>query len=270
MSETIASPVTSTVTSKDGTTIAYEVSGSGPALVLVDGALCYRDFGPGRDVAAALSGEYTVYVYDRRGRGDSGDTSPYATAREVEDLAAVIGAAGGDAFVMGQSSGAALGLNAAATGVAMRKLAVYEAPYVGAKKVKGAAVDHVAELNRLLAEGNRGGAVGYFMVKMVGGPWFLPIMMRLMPKVWKQLQAVATTLPNDATIMDGFEVPAALLAKVKVPTLVMGGGKAAPNMAAAVQGVADAVAGSTLVILPGQTHQVSPAVLVPELAKFFR
>ena len=270
MSETIASPVTKTVTSKDGTTIAYEVTGSGPALVLVDGALCYRDFGPGRDVAASLSDEYTVYVYDRRGRGDSGDTAPYATAREVEDLAAVIGAAGGDAFVMGQSSGAALGLNAAAAGVAMRKLAVYEAPYVGATKVKGAAVDHVAELKRLLAEGNRGGAVGYFMVKMVGGPWFLPIMMRLMPKVWKQLQAVAATLPNDATVMDGFEVPAALLAKVKVPTLVMGGGKAAPNMAAAVQGVADAVTGSTLVILPGQTHQVSPAVLAPELSKFFR
>ena len=270
MSDTVIGRETKTVVSKDGTAIAYEATGSGPALVLVDGALCYREFGPARDVAQALAGDYTVYVYDRRGRGDSGDTPPYATAREVEDLAAVIGAAGGKAFVMGQSSGAALALNAAASGVAISKLAVYEAPYVGVKKVKGSAPDYVAELTKRLAEGKPGAAVGYFMVTMVGGPWFLPIMMRLMPKVWKQLQAVARTLPYDATVMDGFEVKPALLAKVTVPTLVMGGGKAAPNMAAAVQGVADAVAGSTLAILPGQTHQVSPAALAPELTAFFR
>ena len=260
----------STVTSKDGTTIAYEKAGSGPAVVLVDGALCYREFGPARDVSKALEDEYTVYIYDRRGRGESGDTLPYAAQREVEDLAAVIAATGGDPFVMGQSSGAALALLAAAAGVKMRKLASYEAPFVGLKTVKGQKPDHIAILNGYLAEGNREKAVSHFMVKMVGGPWFLPIVMRTMPKIWKQLQAVAHTLPYDAAVMGGdFEVPSSLK-KITVPTLVMGGSKFAPNMKAGVEKVAATVPGSTLVILPGQTHQVSPAVLVPELKRFFR
>ena len=259
----------STIRSKDGTEIAYERAGSGPAVVLVDGALCYREFGPARDVSKALEDSYTVYIYDRRGRGESGDTQPYAAEREIEDLAAVIDAAGGDAYVMGQSSGAGLALIAAASGVTMRKLASYEAPFVGLNVVKGRTPDYLGTLNTYLAEGNRAKAVGYFMVTMVGGPWFLPLMMRTMPKVWKQLQAVAHTLPYDATVMGGdFEVPTTL-GKITVPTLVMGGSKYAPNMKKAVEGVAAAVPGSTLVILPGQTHQVSPAVLVPELKAFF-
>ena len=260
----------STVRSKDGTQIAYEKAGSGPALVLVDGAMCYREFGPARDVSKALEDEYTVYIYDRRGRGESGDTLPYAAQREIEDLEAIIAAAGGDAFVMGQSSGAGLALIAAAGGVKMKKLASYEAPFVGLKLVKGQKADYLGTLTRYIAEGNRKKAIGYFMVDMVGGPWFLPLMMRTMPKIWKQLQAVAHTLPYDATVMGGdFEVPASLKT-ITVPTLVMGGSKYAPNMKAAVEGVAAAVPGSTLVILPGQTHQVSPAVLVPELKNFFR
>jgi pimeloyl-ACP methyl ester carboxylesterase len=260
----------STVKSKDGTVIAYEKAGSGPAVVLVDGALCYREFGPARDVSKALEDEYTVYIYDRRGRGESGDTLPYAPEREIEDLAAVIAAAGGDAFVMGQSSGAGLALTAAASGVAMKKLASYEAPYVGLKTVKGQKPDHIAILKKYLAEGNREKAVGHFMVKMVGGPWFLPVMMRTMPKIWKQLQAVAHTLPYDAAVMGGdFEVPASL-STISVPTLVMGGSKYAPNMKAAVEGVSAVVPGAQLVILPGQTHQVSPAALVPELKRFFQ
>jgi pimeloyl-ACP methyl ester carboxylesterase len=256
--------------SKDGTQIAFEKAGTGPALVLVDGAMCYREFGPARDVSKALEDEYTVYIYDRRGRGESGDTLPYAPEREIEDLAAVIDAAGGDAYVMGQSSGAALALLAAASGVSMRKVASYEAPYVGQKAVRGVTPDYVTELRNRIASGDRGGAIGYFMVKMVGAPWFLPLMMRMMRTVWKQLQGVAHTLPYDAAVMSGFEVPTGMLAKITTPTLVMGGSKYAPNMKAAVAGVAAAVPGSTLVILPGQTHQVSPAVLVPELKRFFR
>ena len=260
----------STVKSKDGTEIAYEKSGSGPALVLVDGAMCYREFGPARDVSKALEDEYTVYIYDRRGRGESGDTLPYSAEREIEDLAAVIAAAGGDAYVMGQSSGAGLALIAAASGVTMKKLASYEAPFIGLKPVKGQMPDHLGVLNEYIAQGDREKAVGHFMVKMVGGPRFLPLLMRMNGKVWKQLLAVAHTLPYDATVMGGdFEVPASL-AKITVPTLVMGGSKYAPNMRAAVEAVAAAVPGSTLVILPGQTHQVSPDVLVPELKRFFR
>lgn len=261
----------SVVKSKDGTTIAYEKAGSGPAVVLVDGAMCYREFGPARDVSKALEDSYTVYIYDRRGRGESGDTQPYAVEREIEDLAAVIAATGEVPYVMGQSSGAALALLAAAAGVRMTKLASYEAPFVGLKTVKGTKADYLGTLKKYIAEGNRKKAIGYFMVDMVGGPWFLPLMMRAMPKIWKQLQAIAHTLPYDAEVLGGdFEVPVAKFAKIAVPTLVMGGSKYAPNMKAAVEGVAAAVPGATLTILPGQTHQVSPAVLVPELKGFFR
>jgi pimeloyl-ACP methyl ester carboxylesterase len=262
---------TQTVTSKDGTVIAYEKVGSGPVLVLVDGAMCYRDFGPCRSLANRLADRFTVYFYDRRGRGASGDTQPYAPEREYEDLAAVIGAAGGDAFVLGFSSGAALALQAAASGVSMRKLASYEAPYVGINLKKGVEPDYLAELNSRLARGDRGGAVGYFMVDMVGGPAFLPIMMRLMPKVFTQLKNVAHTLPYDTQVMGGtFTVPSETLAKIAVPTLVMGGSKAKPNMAAAVQGVADAIPGSVHRILAGQTHQVKDEAIAPELVEFFK
>ena len=258
--------MTQTVTSKDGTVIAYESSGSGPAVVLVDGALCYREFGPARDVAAALADRYTVFIYDRRGRGESGDIQPYAVEREIEDLAAVIEAAGGDAFVMGQSSGAGLSLEAAAVGVPMRRLAVYEAPYIGVTKNR----DYLGHLRRLLAEDKNSAMVDYFMVKMVGAPAFMPIVMRMMPKVRRQLAEVAPTLVNDTQVMRGMVMDEAHLSRVQVPTLVMGGGKAKPNMRAAVNRVAQVVTGRPPIILEGQTHQVSPAALAPELVKFFR
>jgi pimeloyl-ACP methyl ester carboxylesterase len=262
---------TQTVTSKDGTAIAYEKVGSGPALVLVDGALCYRDFGPCRSLANHLADKYTVYFYDRRGRGESGDVQPYAPEREFEDLAAVIAATGGEAYVLGFSSGAGLALQAAASGVKMKKLASYEAPFVGQVLVKGKPVDALAELRKKLAAEDRSGAVGYFMVQVVGGPAFLPFMMKyLMPKVGKQLAAVAHTLPYDTELMRGFVVPKAELARITVPTLVMGGSKAKPNMVAAVQGVADAVPGSVHKTLAGQTHQVKDEAIAPELVAFFR
>lgn len=259
-----------TVTSKDGTLIAYEKVGSGPALVLVDGALCYRDFGPCRPLAEKLADRYTVYFYDRRGRGESGDTAPYAPEREFEDLAAVIAAAGGDAYVLGFSSGGGIALQAAASGVKMKKLASYEAPFIGGVFKKGKPVDALAELKAKLAAGDRSGAVGYFMVDMVGGPPFLPLMFKLMPKVGKQLAAAAPTLPYDAELMRGFVVPKVELAKITVPTLIMGGGKAKPNMVAAVKGVADAVPGSVHHTLPGQTHQVKDEAIIPEIVAFFR
>ncbi|MCU1514280.1 MAG: alpha/beta hydrolase [Microbacteriaceae bacterium] len=259
-------PTTGTVTSTDGTVITFERTGSGPAIVLVDGALCSREFGPGRDVAKQLEPDHTVFVYDRRGRGQSGNTLPYAAAREVEDLQAVILAAGaaGDVYVVGQSSGAALSLEAAAAGTPMKKLAVYEAPYIGATDI-----DRVAELRRFLAADDNGGAVGYFLVKMVGAPAFLPIMMKLMPKVWNKLKAAAPTLPYDAVVMGSWVAPKDRFAKICVPTLVMGGTKGKQNMKNAVTDVAAAVAGSTLHWLPKQTHNVSPVVLAEQLRTFF-
>ena len=257
-------------TSKDGTTIAYEKVGSGPALVLVDGALCYRDFGPCRSLADHLKDSYTVYSYDRRGRGESGNTEPYAPEREFEDLAAVIDAAGGDAYVAGFSSGAGLALRAAASGVRMKKLASYEAHFVGVNSKKGTKLNYLGDLEARLSAGDNAGAVGYFMVDMVGGPKYLPLMFKLMPKVLKQLSAVAPTLPNDTKVMAGFEVPVAELKKIAIPTLVMGGSKAKPNMTKAVQDVADAVPGSVHKTLAGQTHNVKDEAIAPELVAFFR
>ena len=257
---------TLTTTSKDGTTIAYEKLGSGPALVLVDGAMCYRDFGPCRSAAEYLKDRFTVYFYDRRGRGESGNTAPYAPEREYEDLAAVIAATGETPYVLGYSSGAALALQAAASGVPMNKLASYEAPYVGQNP---RVPDYQSTLDGMIAKDDRAGALSFFMVKMVGGPVFLPLMMRLMPKVFRQLKAVAHTLPNDARVMGDFEVPTATLATITVPTLVMGGSKAKPNMAAAVAGVAAAIPGSVRRTLAGQTHQVKDEAIAPELVAFF-
>ena len=261
--------MTSTTTSQDGTTIAYETIGTGPALVLVDGALCYRDFGPCRSLAEHLKDRFTVTFYDRRGRGESGDTQPYSPEREYEDLAAVIAAAGGDAYVLGFSSGGALALQAAASGVPMRKVASYEAPYVGINPKKGRTPDYLADLEALLGRGENEKAVGYFMVDMVGGPKFLPLMFKLMPKALTQLKAVAPTLTHDARVMGTFTAPAATLAKVTVPALVMGGSKAKPNMAKAVADVAAAVPGSIHKTLPGQTHQVKDEAIAPELVAFF-
>jgi pimeloyl-ACP methyl ester carboxylesterase len=257
-------------TSADGTRIAYERVGTGPALVLVDGAMCARDFGPAREVAAVLKDRYTVYFYDRRGRGASGNTLPYAPEREYEDLAAVVAATGEVPCVMGQSSGAGLALRAAAAGVPMRALATYEAPYVGLRPGKdGEPKDYLADLNALIASGKRGQAAGYFMVQMVGAPWFVPIMMRMMPKVWRHLEEIAPTIPYDAEVMWPFEAPVGELANIEVPTLVLCGGKAAPEMSAAQEKIAATVPGSEHAVLAGQTHQVSPAVLTPALDAFF-
>ncbi|GAA1445280.1 alpha/beta fold hydrolase [Leifsonia poae] len=265
-----------TVASADGTTIAYEKVGSGPALVLVDGALCDRGFGPCRPLAAELADRFTVYLYDRRGRGDSGDTAASAPTttpeREVEDLRAVLDRAseengGGPVAVYGSSSGAGLALEAAAAGVPMRALVTYEAPYVAAGW-KNPDVDHLAVVDGLLTEGKNGSAVGYFLVTMVGAPAFVPFMMRLMPSVWKHMRAVAPTLPNDIRIMSGFRVPADRLSRIAVKTLVLVGGKAAEPMRDAQTAVAAAVPGARSGVLDGQTHQVSAKAIAPQIAAF--
>ena len=158
------------VISKDGTEIAYDISGQGPALVLVDGALCYQSFGPMPELAKLLSPNFTVTTYDRRGRGGSGDTKPYALEREVEDIEALLDAAGGSAFVFGTSSGACLALEAAIRlGKKVRKLAMYEPPYQSGNGAVAAWKDYRKQLNEFLATGRRGEAVVLFM-QFVGTP----------------------------------------------------------------------------------------------------
>ena len=256
------------VRSKDGTLIACERSGSGPALILVDGALCSRSFGPSPALAPLLTPHFTVYSYDRRGRGQSGDTAPYSPAREIEDIAALVDAAGGSAFLLGLSSGGALALQAAAAGLPLRMVAAYEPPYVDDSGLRDGAAHH-GRLTRLVAEGNRGGAVKYFMKDMVGAPSPMVAMMRLMPWVWRKLEAVAHTLPYDAAVMTGFRIPRELYAAVDVPALVMNGGKTDPRLQEAARTLATVVPTARHRELPGQTHNVKPEVLAPAVVEFF-
>ncbi|MGH3645799.1 MAG: alpha/beta fold hydrolase [Micromonosporaceae bacterium] len=257
--------------SRDGTTIAYERSGSGPALVLVDGALCQRSMGPARPLAKLLAEHYTVYVYDRRGRGDSGDTAPYDVRREVEDLETVIDEAGESAYVFGQSSGAALALEAAHQGVPITKLATYEAPFIVDDSRDPVPNDYIAQLEGMLAAGRPGDAVKSFM-KSVGVPRIMIALMRLMP-VWKQLAGVAHTLPYDFSILHGNQrgkpLPEGRWSGATVPTLVLDGGKSPDWMRNGNRALADTVPQSTYRTLPGQTHMLKAQAVAPVLREFF-
>jgi pimeloyl-ACP methyl ester carboxylesterase len=247
--------------------IAYDRSGSGPALILVDGALCSRSFGPSAKLAPLLARHFTVYVYDRRGRGASGDTAPYSPAREVEDIAALITAAGEPAALVGLSSGGALALHAAAEGLRVSKVVAYEPPYVDDDGTRGA-VRHEEDLQRLLAKGDRGGAVKYFMNDMVGVPAPVVILMRLMPWIWRKLQAVAHTLPYDAAVMSAFRIPRARFQTIDAPVLVMSGAKTDERLKRAARAIAAIVPHATHRELAGQTHNVKPDVLTPAVVEF--
>ncbi|GHF27593.1 alpha/beta hydrolase [Kitasatospora xanthocidica] len=260
----------STVVSTDGTTLACTVTGSGPAVVLVDGATTHRAFDPGVATAEQLSAHHTVWAYDRRGRGASGDTAPFAVEREIEDLAAVVAAAGGSAAVYGISSGAALALRAAAAGVAMTRLAVYEPPFSTEAAQSARFVGYVTELETALAEGRRGDAVAAFMT-FVGLPAEMLAGMRAAP-MWPLLEAIAPTLAYDAAALGartGGTVPVDVLARITVPTLVLDGGASPELLRAPAAAVAAAVPGAEYRTLAGQTHDVAAGVLVPELVKFF-
>ena len=258
-----------TVTSKDGTRLAYERLGDGPPLILVDGALCSRAFGPMPKLAKRFAKRFTVFMYDRRGRGGSSDNDrTFNRARELEDLEALLAAAGGRAHLLGLSSGAALALEAAASGLPVDRVFAYEPPYVAEISGKGEA-NHQQALERLIAEGRRADAVAYFMRDMVGAPGFAVVMMRLMPWIWLKLKAVAHTLPYDAAVMGDFTVPSERLRAIRAPTLVGAGGKTDDRLKHAARKVADAIPSAQHRELPGQTHNVSPDALVPAAEAFF-
>jgi pimeloyl-ACP methyl ester carboxylesterase len=253
-------------TSSDGTRIAFERTGTGPLLLLVDGAMCYREFGPARPVTEALKDRYTVVSYDRRGRGESGDASDYRPELEFDDLRAVIAQLGETPYVLSFSSGAGLAYRAAAAGVPMTKLIGYECPWVGLRGGR----DYIADLDRLYAAGQNGKMIDYFMVTMIGAPFFVPLMFRFMGKNWANLKSVGPTLRYDARVMGGdFEVPADELARIGVPTMVAWGGKAAKEMVGANEKVARSIPGSVTRVLEGQTHNVEPKAIAPVVAEFF-
>lgn len=260
-----------TVTSRDGTEIAFSRSGSGPALILVDGALCSRGFGPARALAERLTDRFTVYIYDRRGRGESGDTGPYSVDREIDDIDALIKEAGGTAFVCGVSSGAVLALEAASTLPSITRLALYEAPFVVDDTGTPIPPDFVERLRGYVESGHRGTAVDAFM-KLVGTPAVFRGVMRLTP-VWRKLKAVAHTLPYDMTVMSvhpsGTSLSATRWTSVTAPVLVMDGGKSPQWMRNATRELAAVIPGARHRTLEGQTHMVKPDVLAPQLVSFF-
>jgi pimeloyl-ACP methyl ester carboxylesterase len=243
--------------------------GTGAPVILVDGALCSRSFGPMPKLAPILARHFTVFSYDRRGRGQSGDTAPYLVEREVEDIAALIDEAGGSAYVLGLSSGAALAMEAAASGLNITKLALYEPPYIaGARGGHQPPQDSRGQLLRLLSQDKRGAAVKFFMTDMVGAPAIMAGIMQFTP-VWKKLKAVAHTLPYDAAVMGDFTVPEKHAGTVQAKTLVMGGGKSPAGLKHAVDRVAGAIPHARCLTLEGQTHNVSAKRLAPVLEEFF-
>lgn len=254
-----------TVTSKDGTTIAFDRLGAGPSVVLVCGGSVDRM----DDAALAqhLASGFTVFNYDRRGRGDSGDTLPYAIEREVEDIEAVVEAAGGSAHLWGSSSGAALALIAAEQGVWVDKLALWEPPFIPEGVPKPPA-DQVQQYETMIAEGRRGDAVAFFMTEVVGMPDEMVAGARSQPW-WGATEARAHTLAYDARIMADYEVPVERAAAVKVPTLVLAGGADFPWMRDAATALANALPNGRARFLEGQGHDVDQGVLAGVLREFF-
>jgi pimeloyl-ACP methyl ester carboxylesterase len=254
-----------TVASQDGTTIAFDRAGDGPPLILVNA-------GPtDRNVNAALAGllaaQFTVLNYDRRGRGDSGDTAPYAVDREYEDLDAVIDAGGGPACVFGNSGGGILALEAAARGLAITKLAVWEPPYVLDGTRPPAPKDYQQQLRGLLAAGRRGDMVELFMTQAVGLPAEFVAPLRASP-FFPSMEAVAHALVYDAMVVGDFSLPTGRLATVKAPTLVVDGGQT-PWLTTAADAVASALPDAQRRSLQGQPHNVDAAAIAPVLADFF-
>jgi pimeloyl-ACP methyl ester carboxylesterase len=252
--------------STDGTTIAFDRVGEGPPLVLVSGASTTR--GIHAPLAQLLAPHFRVFNYDRRGRGDSGDAAPYSVEREIEDLGSVVDAAGGEAAVFGNSSGAALALHAAASGVATTKLALWEPPFMVDSDAPLRQKEYVAQLSELLEEDRRGDAVALFM-RTVGLPEEMIAGMREAP-MWPALEAIAHTLLYDATIMGDSLVPADVAASVTVPTLVLNGSNTGAWAANATGALADVLPNARRRTLDGQDHNVSWDVLAPVLRDFLR
>jgi|SRR5688572_11684163 pimeloyl-ACP methyl ester carboxylesterase len=253
------------VSSSDGTSIAFDRTGEGRPVILVCGGSTDRM--ANAPLAALLGRDFTVFNYDRRGRGDSGDTAPYAVEREVEDLEAVINEAGGSAFVFGTSSGAALALEGAASGLAVTKLALWEPPYVPEGGPRPPA-DTASTFTELVAAGRRGDAVEFFMTKVVGLPPEFAAQARNAP-FWASQEALAHTLAYDATIMGDYSLPSERAASVKVPTLVLDGGASFDWMSETARALADTIPDGQHRTLEGQTHDVASDVLAPVLKEFF-
>ncbi|MGH9247301.1 MAG: alpha/beta fold hydrolase [Acidimicrobiales bacterium] len=257
----------STVKSSDGTTIALDQTGDGPPVIIVGGGPTDRSVNT--PLAELLAPQVTVFNYDRRGHGASGDTPPYAVEREYDDLQAVIDAAGGSAFVFGSSGGGVIALEAAARGRAITKLALWEPPYVLDDETTRARppADYAAQLTELISADRRGDAVELFSTEAAAIPAEFVAQMRQAP-FWAATEALAHTLVYDAAIMGDFSMPSDRLSAVPVPTLVIDGGTT-PWLTHSAQAVADTVPNAQRATLAGQPHNVAPDAIAPVLAEYF-
>jgi pimeloyl-ACP methyl ester carboxylesterase len=252
------------VVSSDGTTIAFDRLGEGAPVILVSGASTARAVHA--QLAELLAADLAVFNYDRRGRGDSGDTPPYTIQREVEDLQAVLTAAGGAAAVFGNSSGAVLALHAAAAGLPLTRLALWEPPFMTDPDAPRRQQAYLAQLTELLDAGRRGDAMALFMTS-IGLPEAMITGMRQAP-MWSGMEALAHTLAYDATIMGDSTVPTDLVAAVKAPTLVLDGSDTEAWAANSARALTAALPNPRHHTLEGQAHNVAWDVLAPVLREF--
>ena len=253
-----------TAISADGTAIAFDRFGKGPPLIMVAGA--FNDRSTTEPLARALAPRFTVFNYDRRGRGDSGDTQPYAIDREIDDIDALVVAAGGSASVFGYSSGAVLALKAAARDLAITTLALYEPPF-RADDNPTPPSDLAEQLAELVAAGRRGDAVELFQTKAVGIPEDIVAQLRHAP-FRPHLEALAHTLVYDATIIGDLSLPTALIASIVTPTLVICGEESGPFLRNAAHAVVATLPNGRICTLDGQTHDISPEATAPVIAEF--
>ena len=254
-----------TAVSADGTMIAFDRYGEGPPVIMTVGAFNTRS--QTEPLARTLAPRFTVLNYDRRGRGDSGDTTPYAAEREIEDIAALIAVAGGSASLFGHSSGAILALKAAAAGLPVTRLVLYEPPFRTGDSHPGLPADFAGQLAELAAAGRRGDAVELYQTTAVGIPQGVVAQLRHAP-FRPGMEAIAHTLAYDAAIIGDLSLPAGLLATVATPALVITGENSPPFLRNAAQAAAAALPSGQLAILPGQTHDLNPDATAPVMTEF--
>lgn len=261
-----------TTHSADGTVIGFDSWGDGQPLIMVDGATGYRATSQlAAQVGGLLGTEFRVYAYDRRGRGESGDTAPYAPQREIEDLAAVIEEAGAPALVCGFSSGAVLALDAAAAGLRISKLALVEPPFVVDTSRPPLPADYVERLDAAIADGRPGDAAEIFLTAAICLPAEVVGGMRQSP-FWPALEGVAHTIGYDGrimgTTMSGAPLPADRWSELTVPTLIMYGKGTEPWLITAARALADLLPTASLQAVEGAQHTVGANVLAPALRNF--
>lgn len=257
-----------TVTSKDGTKIAYDMYGNGPALIYITGASCFRNFMPIVSDAKAFGKAFTVYNYDRRGRGDSGNTLPWSVEREIDDIEALIDAAGGKAYLYGHSSGAVLALEAAMRlGNKVQKAVIYDTSNVHDEKEKATYAVLGDKTRKLLDAGENAKAMKGFLVG-IGMPKVFVTLLPLFPG-WKTMKALAPTLAYDIALTADLP-PYKRAEKITIPVKIIVGEKSPAGLHDVASQLAQAIPNAKSTVLAGQDHMVGPKALMPLLVGFLK